>query len=262
MFERLAMRFTDSEKFLDVFLMSGFFAVLSILLVQHAVAFQIGKTNLGGLIAVLLTAIAVSYPFVRYMLKQERKEVSKDWTEMQLLHRQAEQLGLYLSFFLGTTLGFAVATFFTPASFFTVQLQVLESIRGPTGLAIGGAVLMEIVTNNLWVLGMTFLLTFFITSGIIFILTWNASVLGVLIGSLASSSLEVPVITLYFLPHGLLEIGGYALAGISGALLSYHLESHLSDTETEGCRALIKDALLLLAIAVVMVLVSGIVETV
>ncbi|MDY6769279.1 MAG: stage II sporulation protein M, partial [Candidatus Nanohaloarchaea archaeon] len=234
MFERLVLRVNDSERYLDVFLLSGFFTLLSVLLVRHVVVFQVGGSNLAGVIAVLLTSLAVSYPFVSYLLEEERMEMAEEWAETKLLLRHAHQLELYLSFFLGTTTGFAVSTFFVPESFYSVQMQVLSTVRSPTGMAVGGALFRDILVNNLWVFAITFLLTFFIASGVIFILAWNASVLGVLIGSIANSAFHVPVIGLFYLPHGLLEVGGYVHAGIAGALLSYKAESLMMDGDADG----------------------------
>lgn len=262
MFERLVVQFNDSERFVDVFLLSLFFTVVSVLLVQHVVAFRIGGSNLAGVIAVLLTSLAASYPFVSYLLEEEKMAVSRDWAETTLLKRHAHQLELYLSFFLGSTIGFAVSTFFVGQQFYAVQLQVLETVRSPTGMFFGGALFHEIVANNLWVFSVTFLLTFFIASGVLFVLAWNASVLGVLIGTLASSAFEVPVLTVYYLPHGLLEVGGYVLAGIAGALLSYRVESGLMGEEEASGRAVTWDTILLVAIGAGMIIAAAGIEVV
>ncbi|MDY6769751.1 MAG: stage II sporulation protein M [Candidatus Nanohaloarchaea archaeon] len=260
MFERLVLRSSDSERYLDIFFLSLFFTVLSVLLVQHVVVFQVGGRNLGGVIAVLLTSLTASYPFVSYLLEEERMELQRDWAETKLLKRHAHQLELYLSFFLGSTTGFALSTFIAPESFYSVQLQVLESIRSPTGMAVGGVLFREIVRNNLWVFSLTFLLTFFIASGVLFVLAWNASVLGVLIGTTAGSALHVPALTLFYLPHGLLEVGGYVLAGIAGALLSYRAEAGmLGEGDADGS-VITCDAAVLVAAGIAMILLAAAIE--
>lgn len=258
MFERLVLRFSDSERYLDVFLLSLFFTLLSVFLVQHVVTFQVGESNLGGVIAVLLTSLAASYPFVSYILEEERMEVSRDWGEKKLLKRHAHQLELYLSFFLGTTAGFALSTFFVPRSFYAVQLQVLSAIRSPTGMAVGGELFREILANNLWVFSITFLLTFFIAAGVIFVLAWNASVLGVLVGTVASSTFQIPVVTLFYLPHGLLEVGGYVMAGIAGSLLSYRVESVLGGED--GADIVTRDSAVILVVGAAMILLAAAIE--
>jgi len=261
MFERLVLYFSDREDYIDVGILSLFFTVISVFLVHRIVPFNVGGTELAGVMAVLLTSLAVSYPFSRHLLLREKQEVAKDWSETHLLKRHAEEIELYLSFFLGTTIGFAFSTFFVPDSFYTIQQDVLQSIGAPTGQVIGSTFFMEIVKNNLWVFAVTFILTFFITSGIVFVLAWNASVLGVLIGTLSSSIIEVPLLTVPYLPHGLLEIAGYVLAGIAGALLSYEAELILfeeSDMSTDI--VLSKDVLTLVILGVGCIVLAGIIE--
>ncbi|MDY6774086.1 MAG: stage II sporulation protein M [Candidatus Nanohaloarchaea archaeon] len=260
MFERLTMKYSDSENYLDIFFLSFFFAFLSVLLVHHMIAFQVGGNTLGGVISVLLTSLAVSYPFVRYLLEEEEMEISENWTEKKLLERHAHQMELYVSFFLGTTLGFALSSFFVPKAFFSIQSQVLETIRSPTGMVVGNTVFQEIVRNNLWVFSITFVLAFFISSGILFILAWNASVLGVLIGNLADSAFHVPMVTLFYLPHGLLEVGGYVFAGIAGSLLSYKIEEGVLEEDHEGVWRVVKDSAVILVLGVLLILLAAGIE--
>lgn len=261
MFERLVLRFSDSENYLDILLLSAFFTLLSILLVQHVIAFEVGGTNLGGIIAVLLTSLAVSYPFISYTVEQEREELRQRWGERKLLQRHARQMELYLAFFLGVTVAFALSTFFVSESFYFAQLEVLKSIRGPTGNVIGGGLVSAIIHNNLWVFGITFVLSFFLASGFLFVLVWNASVLGVLIGSLANSALHIPFITVLYLPHGLLEVGAYVLAGLAGSLLSYRIESDIFDeVDAEHRSAVTKDVAVMLFFGVLMILLAGVIE--
>lgn len=262
MFERLAMRWSDSENYVDIALLAAAVTLVSILLVHHFVVFRVGGINLGGLIAVLLTSAGVSYPFVRYMLEEEEREFDERWTESRMLERHAHQLGLYLSFFLGVTVAFALATFLIPEQFFQVQLDVFRSIRGTaTGNAAQLGVLGDIITNNLWVFALTFGLTFVLASGILFVLVWNASVLGIAIGSQAHSFLHVPWVTLFYVPHGTLEIGGYVLAGIAGSLLSYRVEADLfGEGDTAAKRQLTRDSLVLTGIGVLLILLGGVVE--
>lgn len=261
MFERLILHLTNSDDYLDLGIISMFFTVVAVFLVHQVVPFRVGEQELAGVMVVLLTSLAVSYPFVRYLLQREQKEATERWAESRLLKRHAEEMNLYLSFFVGTTLGFATSTFFVPESFYSVQMQVLDSIGAPTGRFIGSPFLMEIITNNLWVFAVTFIITFFIASGVVFILVWNASVLGVLIGRLSSSLLEVPILTIPYLPHGLLEIGAYVLAGIAGALASYEAELILFEEDSADIdKVLTKDVITLLLIGVGLVIVAGIIE--
>lgn len=262
MFERLVSRYTESENYLDIFLLSIFFTLLSVLLVQHVLPFQVSGQNYAGIIVVLFLSLGMSYPFVRYLLGEEEREISGD-IEGTLLQRHAAELKLYLSFFLGATIAFAFSRFFVADSFYSVQCSVLkvlgraitdnceilidQSALGATGvsftgLATGGPSFLMIFTNNLWVYIATFLLAFFLSSGLLFILAWNASVLGVWVGTVSASVLNsaafVPAIVLLYLPHGIPEIAAYIFAGFAGSLLSresealFFHESGARDTST------------------------------
>lgn len=225
MFERLLFQVNDSENYLEITLLSFFFTLLSVFLVHRIVPFNVSGQNFAGVIAVLITSLAMAYPFVRHLLIEEQEVVQERWSEKTLLVRHGQDFALYLLFFLGSTLAFAVSTFFVPESFYAVQFNVLESIGAPTGNIANAGFFTTILENNLWVFAVTFVLAFFISSGVLFVLVWNASVLGVHIGgTLSDSIMHVPLFTLPFLPHGIFEIGGYILAGLAGAILSYEAE--------------------------------------
>lgn len=291
MFERLILRYTTSRSYLDIVLhifgISFLFTLLSVFLVQHVVIFRIGGDNLSGMMVVLFTSLAVAYPFVRYLLQGEEKEVSERWNEERLLHRHLHELVLYLSFFFGTMTAFAISSFFVSPSFYSIQCSILGSLNLPIGqncriltdgtqfltgsflsggvtgnAAAAGDLMLAIIRNNLFVMGVTFVITFFLTSGIIFILAWNASVLGVWIGSISSSPAHIALFTLPYLLHAILEIGGYVLAGVAGALLSYQIEALI--THDEGAEAVnqtvLMDVIILLVLGVLAILAGGYVE--
>lgn len=263
MFERVVVYFTDNERYTDIAILSVFFTLISVVLVNNLVPFRVDGQELAGVMVVLITSLAVAYPFVHYLLRREQEEVKEQWAEPRMLRRHAEEFALYISFFLGCTVAFAISTFYVPDGFYDIQVQVLDSIGAPimTGQVIDSTFLMEIIINNLWVFLVTFILTFFVTSGVVFILVWNASVLGVLIGNLSQSLFEVPLRTLPYLPHGIPEIGAYVLAGIAGALMSYEAELYLfGEADKDHDYVLAKDALILLVIGIVAIFVAGVIE--
>lgn len=284
MFERLVSRFTSSENYLDVFLLSIFFTILSVLLVQHVLPFQVNGQDFAGIIVTLFLSLSVAYPFVQYLLEQEEREITERLRERRLLHRHANELKLYLSFFLGATIAFAFSRFIVPDSFYSIQCSVLRLLgrsitdqcaiivqeQGATaGVQATGFVaatpgLAEIVMNNFWVFVSTFLLSFFLSSGIIFILAWNASVLGVWVGTVSMSMLNsaafVPAITLLYLPHGIPEIGAYILAGLAGSLLSRESEELVFGGSDGGSSIVLRDVVILIFIGLAALMLGGIIE--
>ncbi|MFB6075922.1 MAG: stage II sporulation protein M [Candidatus Aenigmatarchaeota archaeon] len=166
--------------------------------------------------------------------------------------------------------------------------------------------LYGIISNNLFVFFITFLLSFVLSAGMVFILVWNASVIGVffgkkiaaagvnaplsfvpnllqlpwyvvgiLMGPLLSkdrnsqiifSSISIVVIhgmmsygIIGYMPHGILEIGSYCIAGISGFLLSRHVEDYRKEGSKEFLE-LSEDCFILLGIGLLMLILGGIIE--
>jgi uncharacterized membrane protein SpoIIM required for sporulation len=74
---------------------------------------------------------------------------------------------------------------------------------------------MPILLNNLKVLFLVLLLSFIYGMGSVLIITWNASVLGVFVGSFGKF-----VNFLSFIPHTALEFIGFFFGAMAGGLLS------------------------------------------
>ncbi|MBI5354901.1 MAG: stage II sporulation protein M [Candidatus Aenigmarchaeota archaeon] len=123
-----------------------------------------------------------------------------------------------------------------------------------------------IVQNNLWVFAITFLVSFFISAGGIFVLVWNASILGVFLSNLimGPGCPNVPAIlspTCYIV-HGILEIIAYIIAGIAGSLFSkqFSLYFFRKIGNEEVFMRIWKDVTILVSIGVLLIFVAGAVE--
>jgi uncharacterized membrane protein SpoIIM required for sporulation len=122
--------------------------------------------------------------------------------------------------------------------------------------------LIEILANNIRLFALTFFLSFFITAGVIFILVWNASVLGVFLVKISQTIWDLPLLTMVYLPHGFFEIAGYVLAGLAGGLLSHHFEHFVFEKNIGKRRFRIVwlDVVLLLAFGIFSILFAGLIE--
>jgi uncharacterized membrane protein SpoIIM required for sporulation len=142
-----------------------------------------------------------------------------------------------------------------------MQAQTIEQIYA-TGMFSGVAGLIEILANNIRLFALTFFLSFFITAGVVFILVWNASVLGVFLAKISQTIWHLPLLTIAYMPHGLFEIAGYVLAGIAGGLLSHHVEHFLFEKKIGKKRFMQVwlDVLILIAIGIMSILVAGLIE--
>ena len=93
----------------------------------------------------------------------------------------------------------------------------------------------------------------------VFILVWNASVLGVFLSKIININ---PITALLYLPHGLLEISGFILAGIAGALLSHQFEHFKKEHRNKKVfRRILNDIGLLVFIGVVAIIIGGLIES-
>lgn len=264
MLEGIWLREEYKNNLLVIFFFALVFTILGVFLTEYLLPIN------HGLVAVFLVSLMGAYPLITYLRSEEKEEMVKRLSEEKLLIRHANELAIYLSFFLGVTFGFIICTFLFPSSFFSVQIQIIEGIRGAslagaaTGNVIISALFERIINNNLWVFFLTFVVSFIFSAGMVFILVWNASVLGVFIAKASGSISEMHVLAISYLPHGILEIASYVLAGISGALLSYQFGYYYTTKEykKETFFRVVKDSVILIACGLLCLFVAGLIEVV
>ncbi len=194
--------------------------------ISYKVALSETVINLSGIFSVLFTIIPSVY-FLTFLIKKEESieedEIKRHY-EKKFWERHEKDLMFFIFFFLGVTLAFAVWAFVLPSDTFHIQISKIQEIRsGMTGNIVSRSnfnSFIIIVMNNLEVMILAFVFSLLFGAGAVFIIVWNASVLGVFIGNLAKSIIEIPIVTLSFLPHGIPEVLGYLCAGLSGGILS------------------------------------------
>lgn len=249
----------------------------------HITAFGLVFTVLGGyitklifnfhsgLVSVFVISLIAAYPVVRYMRKEEaRDEKLAEKSELSLLEAHEEEIAVYISLFIGIFVGFFILSSLMGSQFFNTQIEEIGRIRGGDFAAetLGYFLFNEsfskftaIVLNNLSVFSVILVISFIFTAGAIFILAWNASVLGVFLSEISKSIYQVPYYVLAYLPHGLIEISAYITAGISGALISRQVEDFAKGKEDIGVlSSSFKDVIILIGVGIVLVLFGGVVE--
>jgi uncharacterized membrane protein SpoIIM required for sporulation len=231
-----------------------------------------------GLTMVFFTVMAAIPLMIKLIVLEERKLFTR---AHETTHRATIPFFIFL--FLGMvsayTFFFTVLPEATVNQLFNIQISTIQSVNTNIVSQLSGQFFGDffplVILNNLKVMVFAVLFSFIYGSGAIFILTWNASVLGVAIGSLireivsatAASVGAVGVGTYFgavsisfarYLIHGIPEIGAYFVAGLAGGIISVGvLRYQLFD---ENFMVVIKDALFLLIIAVILVLISGAIE--
>jgi uncharacterized membrane protein SpoIIM required for sporulation len=190
-------------------------------------------------------------------------EVKEDYLRFSNpFSRHKKTIEFYINLFFGMFIAYAILYSVLPfdvgSEVFENQLDVLTP--GPRGFFGYGRLFWEIIKNNLIITFVCVLLSLLYGSGAIFILNYNASIAGVLYGSSIRSILGGGVGFLAnpysFIPHTVIEILAYLFAAISGAILSKAAAGVLPGHP----RILIKDGLLYLAIAIILIFVGAAVE--
>lgn len=245
------------NKYFHIFLFAALFTGLAIFVTHYFLQFQ------HGLLVVLISSLAATYPITRYIREKEKEEEAlvEKHKEEKILERHARELAVYLSFFMGTLFTFTVSSFLLPSSFYAIQQNEIQSIQGATGNIAVPTLFRTIIVNNLRVFALSFLLSFLLSAGLIFILVWNSSVFGFFLAQTSQNIFNLPQYLVLYLPHGILEIAGYVLAGVSGALLSHHF-GHLKDKdyELEVFTGIMKDISIVFGLGLLCILVGGVVE--
>lgn len=260
MLEGLWLREEQENKLLWIFVFGLVFTLIS------AGAAELVFPSFTGLVTVFLVSLMGAYPMITYLRDKENEEMKKKICEEKMLKRHEDELAVYLSFFLGVTLGFVIAGYFMPSGFFQAQEQVILSIRGSlTANIVSNSFFQMIISNNLWVFFLTFLLSFLFSAGMIFILVWNASVLGIFLARASENITHFHLLAISYLPHGLMEIAAYTIAGIAGALISYQFDYYFIRKEPydiDPVIRVIKDVMVLMLIGLVLLIVAGAIEVI
>ena len=216
-----------------------------------------------GLLANLLVTIAMT-PFMLNLIRYEEAmdESLKSRKDLNFIQRHGDILKIYTAFFCGMILTLSILYIILPESFsqklFSDQINEITAIRGKMA---SPDTFFKIITNNVSVLLLSFLLSFLFGAGAVFILSWNASVLATAIGTLAKEFggiKALPMAILPFFPHGSLEILAYFIGGIAGGLVSVAVTRRKS----LGFLFVVKDSLKLMAVSIALLVFAGLLETI
>ena len=233
-----------------------------------------------SLIMVFLTVMAC-IPIVHNTM---RLEESKDMSipKERVLIREHNKAIVFLMFlFFGITLSFVAWYIFLPPNVigytFDKQIATIQAINNQVA---GNAyqqfsAFSKIFFNNVKVLSFAILFAFIYGAGAIFILTWNASVIGTAIGNFIRSNLSdyagllgfdkfssyfnvISVGLLRYILHGIPEILAYFYGGLAGGIISVAVvKKHYKD---EKFSHILFDVSELLIISLAFLLVAAFIE--
>ncbi len=201
------------------------FVIASVaIILSTRVSVNVAGVNLHGLFAVMFVILPSAYFLTRLIIRdeaKEEKELARHYKK-GIWKRYEKEALILLAYFFGLVFSFAIWSFVVQPGFFQVQtLEIGRVIGQITGNAVNpGFTFQNILLNNTYVFAFSFMFSFLFGAGAVFIIVWNASILGVRIAQLSPTVWDIPGKSLQFLPHGIFEIGGYVLAAISGGIIS------------------------------------------
>lgn len=238
-----------------------------------------------SLIMVFLITLG-AFPLVYTLIKREEEKDLTDLNEKMLLKEHWKALKTFMYLFAGVAFSLALWYTVLPADtlgiLFDSQIQTLNtinpnSIQGQITGQAGGSihVLTDIFLNNLKVFVFCILFSFIYGSGAIFILMWNASIIGTAVGNILRSGLaeaatmiglaqaghyfETVGLTVFrYAIHGIPEILAYFTAGLAGGIISIAVIRH--DFGSRKFEHIVLDSADLLIVSLVLLVVAALLE--
>lgn len=234
-----------------------------------------------SIITVFFVTMA-SLPLIFSTIKLEEKKDMSDISERALIKEHGKALSFFVFLFIGITLAAAFWYVVLPAStvsvLFQSQTSTLSSINSKV---LGGSFMVDlghfgkILFNNVKVLVFCVLFSFIYGAGAIFILAWNATVIGTAIGNFVRTELAlysglvglektrqylqiVSVGLFKYAIHGIPEILAYFIAGLAGGIISVAVIRH--DFGSRKFEHIVLDSAELLLISIVVLVLAAFLE--
>ena len=216
-----------------------------------------------SLVMVFLTVMSCLYVVQNALILEEKKERLVG-SERTLLKTHMRTLLFLMFLFMGFFLGFMVWAIVLPTDVAAVSFSLQEAsanrIQAITGNSVTSDSFMRILANNFKVLAFSLIFALFYGAGAVFILAWNASVMGFVIGQLAKNTFGFIGLTLlfgkYFL-HGIPEMLSYFTAALAGGIVFVSVVR--GDLYTGWKRTLL-DVTLVLAISLIFLVLAALLE--
>lgn len=224
-------------------------------------------------------------PIIYSLFAKEEAEIATDQSALNLFSQNFGVIHIYSWMFLGMMCAYVAMGAVFPESHDncqglacslpekkTVFSEQLNIYSGITGKVIGenecfsqktrkfDACFELIFKNNMWVMVMSLLFSLIWGAGALFLLGWNASVIGLFISTeITSKSLGAGLArAISYLPHGIPEVIAYFIGAIAGGIISAAISK--TKFRPHEIRTVLIDAALLTILATVTLVLAGIIE--
>ncbi len=208
--------------------------LVAIILVSFAVLVELFLPSIHG--SIIIFAMIPAIPMMRALLIQEEVSDEKKrpgslfdalGAEGGILARHGRLISILSWFFLGSVVAYAAWYAFLPPetsiSAYADQITEVEVIKGVgSGMLTHAEKASLLFSHNVEVLVLMFAFSLIHGIGSLYLLLWNASIVGVVIGEQVRGAGVLTGLAglLGILPHGVFELGAYFVASLSGGILS------------------------------------------
>lgn len=232
--------------------------------------------SISGVFLTTMPLVVVMYKLLKY---EEKKDL-RIRSERSLIKEHSKALSMFIFLFLGMVISYSLLFTILPqditVKIFSLQINVIKSINLEAAgyFTNNTAALSAILLNNFKVLFFSIFFSFLYGSGAIFILTLNASVIGVAVGNVIRNSISEyagssHIVFLYnyfksfpltfgYAVHGIPEISAYFVGALAGGIISVAVVNH--DFGNKEFRRIVRDSVDLLLISVLLLVLAGLLE--
>lgn len=227
----------------------------------------------GSLVMVTLTIMACTFLMYNIIKLEERKDEHIK-SEKILIKEHGKALSFFAFLFLGLIVSFSLWYSILPKEqsekLFELQLATIQTVNSPiTGQAISPMnELTSLFLSNLKVMAFAIIFSLAYGFGAIFILAWNASVIGAAIGTFVKNNLLSTSIPAYmgtysigllkYSIHGIPEMTAYFTAALAGGIISVAVIKH--HFKSQEFRHILLDSFDLIILAVALLFLSAVIE--
>ncbi len=232
-----------------------------------------------SLVMIFLTTIAALPLFYHTVISEEEKDLVPQ-SEYSLLRGHSHALTFLLFLFIGASLAYSFWYIVLPTPIgnqvFSAQTETIVTLNQKvTGSVTQFNIFGRVFLNNVKVMIFCIIFSFLYGAGSLFILMWNASVIGAAVGNFIRVKLAVLAATiglntlaaylyaislsiLRYALHGIPEILAYVVAGLAGGILSTAIIR--KDYTTRNFERIVLDTSDLILIALALLAVAAGVE--
>ena len=246
-----------------------FFLIISIIVFSTLLSIKSG--SYGGILIIAISLVPLVQIYNK-LIEKDEKISEKIKSKQNMFLRYKEYFIISFIIFFASIIGFYIG-YIINYNLFYPQIQAIEDIRkNVIALSYGHAIdtnsfFTYILYNNMTVLLLFFAFSIIFGAGSIYLLLWNASIVGVFLGLKASEYMSNNIVykfiltptigLLEILPHGILEFLGYFLAALAGNILSI---AFIKNLDKKTLETILSDSLALFVLAILFIFIAALIE--